>query len=98
MDAIRRPLLAVGARPAREYLMALGCGTGEGHIAKAVARISRDNERHHASALPFEFGAWPVRPLPNGKAEVTAEVQADWWTTDDHGRIGGYGSSPPTWV
>ena len=97
MDAIRRPLLAVGARPAREYLMALGCGTGEGHIEDSGVNIVRQWKAPR-QRRPFEFGAWPVRPLPNGKAEVTAEVQADWWTTDDHGRIGGYGSSPPTWV
>ncbi|MBB4747159.1 hypothetical protein [Actinoplanes lobatus] len=37
-------------------------------------------------------------PVVDGRAEVRAEVQAVWWGADDNGRLGGYSSSPRTWV
>jgi len=90
------------AAAADVYLGALGYNNDEGLLPLlddhrqdqllAQWRAYRD-AMQHTSPPParLDYGPLTVGPTAHGQAEVTAEVTATWWTTDN-GRVGGYRS------
>lgn len=94
---------------ANEYLMALSYGTEDGLLPLLYGDRQDDllNQwRGYLKAMQatdppparLDFGPLDEGPEGDGRAEVRAEVQAAWWSTDANGRSGGWVSSPQTWV
>jgi hypothetical protein len=90
------------------YLSALGYGQQEGLLP-----LLDDDEqdellrqwRHYRAVMEgtdppparFDYAGLKVGPVVDGRAEVTTDVTATWWITQDNGRVAMYDSEAYTW-
>lgn len=93
---------------ANSYLMALGYGQEEGllpllddehqdQLLKQWKAYRAEMTGTDPPPARLDFGALTVGPIRDGRAEVTADVSATWWSTDANGRVSMYDSSAYTW-
>jgi hypothetical protein len=93
---------------ADDYLMALGYGQEEGllpllddeHQDELLSQWRDYRAAMQGTDPPparFDFAGLKVGPIEHGRAEVTTDVRAAWWITEDNGRISMYDSEAFTW-
>ncbi|WP_433298999.1 hypothetical protein ACQP2F_45030 [Actinoplanes sp. CA-030573] len=94
---------------ADEYLMRLSYGDDAGLLPLLDDEHQDDliqQWRDYRAAMlstdppPFrlDFASLDLRPAAGDRAQVRVNVHAVWWSADENGRLGGYSSSPRTWV